>query len=143
MRVRDFVRRDLTAVERDTPVERAIKLLENSGLSSLPVVDEEGKVVGIISERDIIRALLPDYVDMLRSVSFLPSLDRLAKKLGEIGDHPVEQYMTKEVVSVRLEDTDIHVADLMLRKGLKQLPVVDEQGRLVGVVRRVDLLSRL
>ncbi|MCS7239689.1 MAG: CBS domain-containing protein [Candidatus Bipolaricaulota bacterium] len=143
MKVRDFVRRDLTAVERDTRVSQAIKLLENSGLSSLPVVDDEGKVVGVISERDIIRALLPEYVDMLRSPSFLPSLDRLTKKLREIGDHPIERYMVKEVISVRLEDTDLYVADLMLRKGLKQLPVVDEQGRLVGVVRRIDLLSRL
>jgi CBS domain-containing protein len=46
MKVRDFIRRDLSAVERGTPVIQAIKLLDNSGLSSLPVVDEEGKVVG-------------------------------------------------------------------------------------------------
>ncbi|MBC7222422.1 CBS domain-containing protein [Candidatus Bipolaricaulota bacterium] len=143
MKVRDFVRRDLSAVERDTPVARAIKILENSGLSSLPVVDEEGKLVGIISERDIIRALVPEYVDMLHSASFLPSLDRLARKLREIENHPVERYMKKEVVVARLDDSDLHVADLMLRRGLKQLPVVDEEGHLVGVVRRIDLLSRL
>ncbi|MGB9757338.1 MAG: HPP family protein [Candidatus Bipolaricaulaceae bacterium] len=143
MKVRDFVRRDLSAVERDTPVIQVIKLLDNSGLSSLPVVDEEGKVVGVISERDLIRALIPAYVDMLHSASFLPSLDRLAKKLREIGNHPVERYMTKEVVVAHLDDTDLHVADLMLRKGLKQLPVVDEKGHLIGLVRRIDLLSRL
>ncbi len=143
MKVRDFVRRDLSAVERDTPVIQVIKLLDNSGLSSLPVVDEEGKVVGVISERDLIKALVPEYVDMLHSASFLPSLDRLAKKLREIGNHPVERYMTKEVVVVHLDDTDLHVADLMLRRGLKQLPVVDEKGHLIGLVRRIDLLSRL
>ncbi|MBC7317731.1 CBS domain-containing protein [Candidatus Bipolaricaulota bacterium] len=143
MKVRDFLRRDLTAVEADSSVLHAIKLLENSGLSALPVVDEEGRVVGIVSERDIIRALVPEYMDMLHSASFLPSLDRLTKRLKEIAAHPVARYMTKEVVVARLEDNDLHVADLMLRKGLKQLPVVDEQGRLVGVVRRIDLLSRL
>ncbi len=143
MRVQDFLRRDLSSLERDTPIRQAIRLLEDSGLSSLPVVDEEGKVVGIISERDIIRALLPSYVDMLRSTSFLPSLDQLKRKLEEIGNHPVERYMTREVVAVRPEDTDLYAADIMLRKGLKQLPVVDREGRLVGVVRRIDLLSRL
>jgi CBS domain-containing protein len=51
--------------------------------------------------------------------------------------------MTREVVAVQPEDTDLYAADLMLRKGLKQLPVVDREGRLVGVVRRIDLLSRL
>jgi CBS domain-containing protein len=143
MRVRDFLRRDLSSLEKDTPLRQAIRFLEDSGLSSLPVVDEEGKVVGVISERDIIRALLPSYVDMLHSTSFLPSLDQLKKKLEEIGNHPVERYMTREVVAVQPEDTDLYAADLMLRKGLKQLPVVDREGRLVGVVRRIDLLSRL
>jgi CBS domain-containing protein len=143
MKVRDFIRRDLSAVERGTPVIQAIKLLDNSGLSSLPVVDEEGKVVGIISERDLIRALVPEYVDMLSSASFLPSMDRLAKKLREIENHPVERYMTKGVIVVHLDDTDLYAADLMIRKGLKQLPVVDEDGHLVGLVRRIDLLSRL
>jgi len=143
MKVRDFVRRDLSSVERDTPISQAIKLLENAGLSSLPVVDEEGRLVGVISERDIIRALVPEYMDMLHSASFLPSLDQLARKLREIGDHPVERYMTKEVVVAKLDDSDLYVADIMLRRGLKQLPVVDEKGRLVGMVRRIDLLSRL
>lgn len=143
MKVRDFVRRDLSSVERDTPISQAIRLLENAGLSSLPVVDEEGRLVGVISERDIIRALVPEYMDMLHSASFLPSLDQLARKLREIGDHPVERYMTKEVVVAKLDDSDLYVADIMLRKGLKQLPVVDEKGRLVGMVRRIDLLSRL
>ncbi len=143
MKVRDFLRRELTSLERSTTVSQAIKLLENSGLSSLPVVDEEGKVVGVLSERDLIRALLPGYMDMLHSASFLPSLDQLARRLREIGDQPTERYMTKEVVAVTPDDSDLHVADLMLRKGLKQIPVVDAQGRLIGVVRRIDLLSRL
>lgn len=143
MRVRDFLRRDLTSVDRDTPLSRVIRLLELSGHASLPVVDEEGRVVGVISERDIIRALLPGYMDLLRSTSFLPSLNQMARRLREIAHLPVEQFMTKEVVACKPEDTDIHVADLMLRRGLKQIPVVDAQGRLIGVVRRIDLLSHL
>ncbi|MDW8151888.1 MAG: CBS domain-containing protein [Candidatus Bipolaricaulota bacterium] len=143
MRVRDFLRRDLTSLDRDTPLGQAIRLLERSGHAALPVVDEEGRVIGVLSERDIIRALLPGYLDLLRSASFLPSLNQMAKKLREIERLPVERFMTREVVTCRPEDTDLHVADLMLRKGLKQIPVVDAQGRLIGQVRRIDLLSHL
>ncbi len=143
MKVRDFLRRDLTSVDRDTPLGQVIRLLEQSGHASLPVVDEEGRVIGVVSERDIIRALLPGYMDLLRSASFLPSLNQMAKKLREIAHLPVERFMTREVVACKPEDTDLHVADLMLRKGLKQIPVVDAAGRLVGVVRRIDLLSHL
>jgi CBS-domain-containing membrane protein len=51
--------------------------------------------------------------------------------------------MTEDVVAARPDDNDLHVADLMIRKGLKQIPVLDDQKRLVGVVRRIDLLHRL
>ncbi|HAZ27205.1 TPA: CBS domain-containing protein [Candidatus Acetothermia bacterium] len=143
MKAREVMRRDLTSVEVDTTVFQVIYLMHQSGLSSLPVVDEDGRVVGIISEQDLIRAVLPGYVDMLQSVSFLPSLDQLGRKLRAVGPKPVAEFMEHDVLVVRADDTDLHLADLMLRKGLKQIPVVDEQGRMVGVVRRIDLLYGL
>ncbi|MEW6216869.1 MAG: CBS domain-containing protein [Candidatus Bipolaricaulota bacterium] len=143
MKVREFMRCDLTSVELDTTVSHVIYLLHQSGLASLPVVDEDGRVVGVISERDLIRAVLPGYVDMLQSVAFLPSLDQLSRRLHEIGPRPVAEFMTEDVVAARPDDNDLHVADLMIRKGLKQIPVLDDQKRLVGVVRRIDLLHRL
>jgi CBS domain-containing protein len=127
----------------DTPVSQVIYLMHQSGLSSLPVVDDEGRVVGVVSERDLIRAALPGYVEMLQSTAFLPSLDQLGRKLHEIGDKPIAKFMAAEVVAARPDDTDLHLADLMIRKGLKQIPVWDDQRRLVGVVRRIDLLHRL
>lgn len=143
MKAREFMRRDLTSVELDTTVSQVIYLMHQSGLSSLPVVDEDGRVAGVVSERDLIRAVLPGYVDMLQSASFLPSLDQLSRKLHEIGDKPIAKFMVHEVVAARPDDNDLHLADLMIRKALKQIPVLDEQSRLVGVVRRIDLLHRL
>lgn len=143
MKAREFMRRDLTSVELDSTVAHVIYLLHQSGLSSLPVVDEDGHVAGVISERDLIRALLPGYVEMLQSVSFLPSLDQLSRRLREIGGKPVSEFMAREVVAARPDDNDLHLADLMIRKGLKQIPVLDDQKRLVGVVRRIDLLHCL
>lgn len=143
MKAREFMRRDLTSVELDTTVSHVIYLLHQSGLSSLPVVDADGRVAGVISERDLIRAVLPGYVAMLQSASFLPSLDQLSRKLREIGGKPVAEFMVSDVVAARPNDNDLHLADLMIRKGLKQIPVLDEENRLVGVVRRIDLLHRL
>ncbi|HEU68092.1 MAG TPA: CBS domain-containing protein [Candidatus Acetothermia bacterium] len=143
MKAHEVMRRDLTSVELDTTVDHVIYLLHQSGLASLPVVDEDGRVVGIISERDLIRALLPGYVDMLESSAFLPSLDQLGRKLHEIGRKPIAEFMVREVIAARPDDSDLHLADLMIRKGLKQIPVLDDENRLVGVVRRIDLLHRL
>ncbi|MCX7750430.1 MAG: CBS domain-containing protein [Candidatus Bipolaricaulota bacterium] len=143
MKARDLMRRDLTSVDLDTPLADVVYLLHQSGFSSLPVLDEEGRVVGIVSERDLIRAALPGYVEMLQSAAFLPSLDRIRRKLREIGGRPVSEFMVTDLVLARLDDNDLYLADLMIRKGLKQIPVVDEGRRLVGVVRRIDLLHRL
>ena len=143
MKAREFMRRDLTSVDLDSTVSHVIYLLHESGLASLPVLDVEGHVVGVISERDLIRAVLPGYVEMLQSVAFLPSLDQMSRKLREIGDRPISEFMVSEVVAARPDDSDLHLADLMIRKGLKQIPVLDGEKRLVGVVRRIDLLHRL
>lgn len=143
MKAHEFMRRDLTSVETDSTVREVIYLMEQSGLSSLPVVDDEGVLVGIISEKDLIRAALPRYLEMLHSASFLPNLNQLARRLKEMADEPVSKYMHRDVVLVRPDDEDLQIADTLLRHELKQVPVVDDEGHLVGVIRRIDLLYHL
>ncbi len=140
MKVREIMTRDLTAVERDVPVRELIFVLDNAEMPNVPVVDEEGVLIGFISEKDLIRAALPGYFEMLHSASFIPDMNQLTRKLGEIADEPLEKYMRTEVLSVTEEDDDLRAADLIIREGVKNLPVVDGQGRLVGRVRRIDLL---
>jgi len=140
MKVREIMTRDLTAVERDVPVRELIFVLDNAEMPNVPVVDDEGVLIGFISEKDLIRAALPGYFEMLHSASFIPDMNQLARKLAEIADEPLAKYMRTEVLSVTEEDDDLRAADLIIRKGVKNLPVVDGEGRLVGRVRRIDLL---
>jgi len=140
MKVREIMTRDLTAVERDVPVRELIFILDNAEIPNVPVVDDEGVLIGFISEKDLIRAALPGYFEMLHSSSFIPDMNQLASKLEEIADEPLEKYMRPDVLSVTVEDDDLRAADLIIRKGVKNVPVVDGEGRLVGRVRRIDLL---
>jgi len=140
MKVREIMTRDLTAVERDVPVRELIFILDNAEMPNVPVVDDEGVLIGIISEKDLIRAALPGYFEMLHSASFIPDMNQLTRKLAEIANEPLEKYMRPDVLSVTEEDDDLRAADLIIRKGVKNVPVVDGMGRLVGRVRRIDLL---
>jgi len=140
VKVRDIMTKDLTAVEKDVPVRELIFILNNAEMPNLPVVDEEGKLTGFISEKDLIRAALPGYFEMLHSTSFIPDMNQLSKKLNQIADEPIEKYVRTTVMSVTDEDDDLQAADLIIRKGVKNVPVVDADGRLVGRVRRIDLL---
>jgi CBS domain-containing protein len=140
MKVREIMTRDLTAVEKDVPVRELIFILENAEMPNMPVVEDDGTLIGFISEKDLIRAALPGYFEMLHSASFIPDMNQLSTKLTQIADEPLEKYMRREVYYVTEDDDDLRAADLVIRQGVKNLPVVDAEGRLVGRVRRIDLL---
>ena len=143
MKVREIMTRDLTSVEKDIPVRELIFVLDNAEMPNVPVVDDENRLIGFISEKDLIRAALPGYFEMLHSASFIPDMNQLAGKLEQIADEPIEKYMSENAMSVTEEDDDLRAADLIIRKGVKNLPVVDDAGHLIGRVRRIDLLRKL
>ncbi len=143
MKVRDIMTKDLTSCEKDVSVRELIFILDSAGIPNIPIVDEEEKVIGYISEKDLIKAALPGYFEMLHTASFIPDLNQISKKLAQIADDPVEKYMQHNAIVVTEDDDDLQAADLIIRKGTKSLPVVDSEGRLVGKVKRIDLLHHL
>ena len=113
--------------------EMAVALRENR-ISAFPVIDDDGKVVGIVSEADMLtREALAD-PGMLDGL--LHHRDR-AKARGVTAG----ELMTAPVVTVAPEDTVEHAAKLMYNRRVKRLPVTDADGHLVGIVSRTDVLS--
>ena len=143
MKVRDIMTKDLTSCEKDVSVRELIFILDSAGIPNIPIVDEEEKVIGYISEKDLIKAALPGYFEMLHTTSFIPDLNQISKKLAQIADDPIEKYMQHNAIVVTEDDDDLQAADIIIRKGTKSLPVVDSEGRLVGKVKRIDLLHHL
>ncbi len=140
MKVKELMTKDLTAAEPTMTVRELIELFHRSGLSSVPVVNEEGRILGIISERDIIEGALPGYFEVLYGIT---DMDHLSRKLREIEHDHIEFYMKKDVYKIEEDEDDLTAADLMIRKNVKSLPVVNRDGILVGMLRRIDLLKDL
>lgn len=134
--------RDLTAVSPETAMVEAAKTMARQRLEGLPVVDEEYRVIGFISEADIIRSIIPSIStggeEFLAPVDFVD----LARKMSQVGERTVRDYMNEKVVTVTEEDDIYRLCELMLARGYKTLPVVKE-GRLEGVVHRTDVSSAL
>lgn len=143
MKVSVFMTHNYPTVREETSIQDFVRLLYQSGFPGLPVVDEAGRVVGFISERDIIEAALPGYLDLLESESTWPEVGRFSEKLRQITQEPVRAYMKRAVIKVNPDEDDLYVAELMIRKRLKVVPVVDREGVLIGLVRRIDLLKGL
>jgi CBS domain-containing protein len=127
---------------KDTIHEAAQRLAKN-GISGAPVV-EGGKVVGIVSESDLIHAVMPP-APINRGASVLDLLTVIGKPHMKRHDHgkTVADVMTTTVVQVPPDMSIWQAADLMERRGIKRLPVVDEEDYLLGIVSRADLVKAM
>jgi len=123
--------RQAIAVHEDMDIAEALRILVRNCISGLPVINDEGRVVGIItSEFTKDRGL---FEDLERSF-----FKRQAKKKVK-----VKEVMTSPPVTITPEE-DIRVAARLLsEKGVKRLPVVDEKGRLVGIISRADIVRAI
>lgn len=126
----------------DRLADAAERLVDAGG--GLPVVGPEGRLAGYLSERDILAAIFPAYLQELHNTEFLtrdfPSLVRHARKAA---GRRVEELMSREPVHVDADDSESHAAELFLHRGVSSLPVVDGAGAVVGVVRMIDVVESL
>lgn len=142
MRVGDVMDRDLTALSEHVGLATAIEVISRHRLTGVPVLDDDGRVVGFISEKDIVKAALPGYFEYIQDPSFIPDFGQFQSRLKKIRNEPVSRYMHRDVISFTEDDSDFFVAMTLIRHNLKRAPVVRE-GLLVGVVNRTDLLERI
>ncbi len=138
-KVRDFITRDLTSVTEDTPLIEVTEILSLRSLTGIPVVNKENEVTGWISEKDIVTSIFPEKVKIENPdvIGFM-NLSHVVKKLTQVGNAMVKDYMSKKVDVVKEETLAADVAEIMLHKDLKRVPVVRNK-RLVGVVDRSSL----
>jgi CBS domain-containing protein len=138
--VADVMTRDVAHVQPDTPFGEIVTLLIDRALRALPVVDTQRQVVGIITDGDLLaRGGLNLSVDLQRA---LPLAERAAQ-VATLADHPqrAADLMTPDPVTLPAKTSLAQAAAIMADRRLKRLPVVDERGRLVGMVSRSDLLK--
>lgn len=145
--VRDFMTASPVTIKPQDSVETVLKLLEERRISGLPVVDETEKVVGIVSETDLLfreRPIrMPLYLTFLGSVIYLEPLDKFDQQLKKSLGMLVQDVMTSEPITVTPNTPISQAANLMLEKQINRLPVVDEASKLVGIITRGDLVRAL
>ncbi len=138
-KVEDFITRDLTSVTEDTPLKEVAELLSLRELIGIPVVNRENEVTGWISETDIIASIFPEKVKIENpDVIYFMNLSQVVKKLTQVGQAMVSDYMIRNVCCVKEDTPASDVVELMLHKDFKRVPVVRNK-RLVGVVDRSSL----
>ncbi|MCL4857973.1 MAG: CBS domain-containing protein [Caldilineaceae bacterium] len=131
MQVQDYMSSPAITVTAETPFQDALKLMQASKIRRLPVVDSANRLVGIVSERDLLHAS-PSPATSLSVWELNYLLWRLT----------VRDIMTEKVVAVAPTTPLVEAARLMVEKKIGGLPVVDEQDRIVGVITETDIFKR-
>jgi len=143
MRARDLMTTGLLTLPPDTPVHVVARLLAERGVSGAPVVDAGGRLLGMVTEGDLIRRLAAKEdspTSWMRGL-FSPAADQAARFARTHGRR-ARDVMTTELATVT-EDTPIEqVAQILESKGIRRVPVVRD-GALVGIVARADLIRAL
>jgi CBS domain-containing protein len=146
--IREIMDSEPATVRPDTPVEDVVRLLRDHELPGLPVVDESGACVGIVTEADLVLPddqgdlHIPHYVNLFGGTVFLEPLGRFERRLRKAFASSAADMMTADPDSVGPDSTVRDAARLIHESGHNRLPVV-EDGRLVGVVTRMDVLGAL
>jgi CBS domain-containing protein len=144
--VKDIMTAEVVTVTPGTAVTQAARLMLELGFNALPVVDDHGGLVGIISQSDLIGLQkdlrVPSYFTLLDGLIPLASPRHFEKELERVTAANVGQAMTPQPVTVTPAATVGEAAALMVERNYHTLPVV-EGGRLVGVLGKEDVLRTL
>jgi len=137
LQVQDVMRKEVAAVPYDASVRTAVETLIGRKFRALPVVDLDGRVIGVLSNGDLVqRGGLGARLELLSAMS------ESAREgfLAQLSAHRVDEVMTLEPTTVRTTDSVAAATRLMADRKFKRLPVIDADGRLAGVLARSDVL---
>lgn len=145
MLAREVMTRDVVTVNRAASVTDVARLLVEHKVSGLPVVDEEHRVVGMITEGDLIykdkKVHMPAFLEILGGVIYLENPQRIVNDLKKMTATKVAEVMTSKVYTVKEDATMEDIATIMVERQVNRLPVVDQAGKLVGIISRQDLVK--
>ena len=145
----DIMDTDVPALGPEDDATRAIELLAEREIGALPVVNSENRVIGIVSESDLVLSdeqadlHLPHYFNIMGGVIFTGSMKGFEERLNKAFATNVRDLMSEDPVVVRTDDGVEKVARLIAEKHHNHLPVVDGDGKLAGIVTRADALAAL
>ncbi len=154
VKVKDAMEKLVIKFHVDDKITDIAQILRENKISGAPIVDKDNKVIGIVSEGDIMRLLevhsprinliLPSPLDWIElPIRMKYEFDEIAEDMNRAASVHISEIMTKKVITTKEDDDISDAAQLMDTHSVNRLPVVDDEGKLIGIVTRGDLISAL
>ncbi|SPD71787.1 CBS domain protein [uncultured Desulfobacterium sp.] len=136
----DVMTREVYSITRETSTEEIAQVMASKGVTGLPVIDNENRVIGIVTETDFLSQL-----GSKDAKSFMDIIAQCLRSKGCVAlplrKQKAQDIMTSPVVTVTEDTAVTQVAAIMTEKGINRVPVTDRQGRLIGIVSRADIVQ--
>ena len=142
----DIMERNVVTITPEATVHELVQLLRAKDLGGVPVVDDAGRLVGMVTEGDLVveeaDVRAPHFVEVLGSLVFLGGQKKFEERLKKMTGSTVGDIMTTRVLSVAPGDPVGRAATIMADERIDRVPVVDD-GRVVGIIARHDIVRML
>ncbi len=144
MKLSSLMTRDVMTISPEMTVKEAARELFEKKISGLPVVDKDGQVIVMITEKDLIAMALPQYLqgEGLQDFAYILDEEPFNKKILEADRILVKDIMRRDVTCVTEETPVPEVARLMLAKKVRRIPVVRNK-KLIGIIARADIVREI
>jgi len=142
----ELMNNEVITVTPDNTVEEVAQILKNKKISGLPVIDSQEKLVGIISESDLVfqqkRINSPVFFALFDGI-FQLGQQQFYEEIKKIAAFRVEDLMSKDVISVQPDTDVVEIATIMIENDINRVPVVDNSNKLVGIITRHDIIKNM
>ncbi len=154
MKARDIMNREVITLSPELTVREASRILLENHINGAPVVDAEGKLIGIVTVGDIINLLRKrmESLGFVLAMTPFDILDFYAMELAvpenrdalkEISSVKISEIMKRRVHFVREDDDILEVIEILAKKGVSRVPVVDSGGKVIGIITRSDIIRMI
>ena len=144
MQVKLWMKKTVFSISQGQSLGQAAELFIEHHIGTLPVIDLSGRLVGVITMADVLQVGMPDFIQLVDDFKFVHDFGAMERFIPDkaILNHSVDEKMC-EPISVEENATILHAAAIMQQSKLRDLPVTDADGKLIGIVSHVDIGAAL
>ncbi len=142
MLVREVMKTKVVVIDKEMNCRDAAQVLLQHKISGAPVVDEKNKLVGVISEKDLFRAIYPSQAEFIEAEGSYLDFEKLEQEAKGAGDKKVAEVMSMRLITATPDTPVLKIGAMMIASGIHRIPVVDGE-KLVGMVSRRDIYSKV
>jgi len=141
-RVKDFMSKDIKSMLPDMNAKDALKMLLETGMSGLPIIDKDDNIIGVFTEKEVLKAILPAYIKAVGTFVYAEDSKAELRKIANLDKFLVKELMRREVSIIDENSSLAEASRIMLTKSERRILVVKDK-KPVGIITRSDVVKGL